>query len=53
MAKLGVPALTINSDAVAPARMCNEDLWVKAQAGIAMLTLGPEQLISKGFRDLL
>jgi superfamily II DNA helicase RecQ len=53
MAKLGIPALTINSDTVAAARMCNEDFWVKARAGIAMLILGPEQFISKGFRDLL
>ncbi|KAK7024123.1 ATP-dependent DNA helicase Q1 [Favolaschia claudopus] len=42
MARLGVPALTINSDTVAAARIRKEDLWLKAQ-----------QLISKGFRDLL
>ncbi|KAJ6623005.1 P-loop containing nucleoside triphosphate hydrolase protein, partial [Mycena sp. CBHHK59/15] len=53
MEKLGVPALTINSDTVAAARLRGEDLWKKARAGIAMLILGPEQLISKGFRDLL
>jgi superfamily II DNA helicase RecQ len=33
--------------------MCNEEIWVKARAGIAMLILGPGQLTSKGFRDLL
>lgn len=53
MAKLGVPALTINSDTVAAARIRKEDLWIRARAGIAMLILGPEQLISQGFRDLL
>ncbi|KAK6988782.1 ATP-dependent DNA helicase Q1 [Favolaschia claudopus] len=53
MAKLGVPALTINSDTVSAARIRHEDLWLKARSGIAMLILGPEQLISKGFRDLL
>ncbi|KAJ7792475.1 hypothetical protein B0H14DRAFT_3499209 [Mycena olivaceomarginata] len=53
MAKLGVPALTINSNTMASARICKEDLWIKARAGIAMLILGPEQLISQGFRDLL
>ncbi|KAJ6535894.1 P-loop containing nucleoside triphosphate hydrolase protein [Mycena sp. CBHHK59/15] len=39
MAKIGVAALTINSDTVAASRLCNIDLWTK--------------LISKGFRDLL
>jgi len=48
MEKLGVPALIINSDTVA-----SEDLWIKARAGIAMLILGPEQLIKKEFRTLL
>ncbi|KAJ6618975.1 hypothetical protein B0H10DRAFT_2217247 [Mycena sp. CBHHK59/15] len=50
MEKLGVPALTINSDTVAAARLRGEDLWKKVSAGIPMLILGPEQLISKGFR---
>ncbi|KAJ6503469.1 P-loop containing nucleoside triphosphate hydrolase protein [Mycena vitilis] len=53
MAKMGIPALTINSDTIAAARIRGEDLWAKAREGIAMLILGPEQLISKGFRDLL
>ncbi|KAJ7430966.1 P-loop containing nucleoside triphosphate hydrolase protein [Mycena galericulata] len=53
MAKIGVPALTINSETVAAARIRGEDLWIRARTGIAMLILGPEQLISKGFRDLL
>ncbi|KAJ7788624.1 P-loop containing nucleoside triphosphate hydrolase protein [Mycena olivaceomarginata] len=53
MAKLGLAALMINSDTVAAARVRGEDLWTKARAGISMLILGPEQLISKGFRDLL
>ncbi|KAJ7727480.1 hypothetical protein B0H16DRAFT_1277425, partial [Mycena metata] len=52
MAKLGIAALVINSDTVAAARMRGEDLWIKARAGISMLILGPEQLISQGFRAL-
>ncbi|KAJ6591961.1 P-loop containing nucleoside triphosphate hydrolase protein [Mycena sp. CBHHK59/15] len=53
MAKIGVAALTINSDTVAASRLCNIDLWNSAREGISMLIHGPEQLISKGFRDLL
>ncbi|KAJ7440754.1 P-loop containing nucleoside triphosphate hydrolase protein [Mycena latifolia] len=53
MAKIGVAALTINSDTVASALMRNDDLWMRARAGISMLILGPEQLISEGFRNLL
>ncbi|KAJ7178225.1 hypothetical protein C8R46DRAFT_671790 [Mycena filopes] len=53
MGKLALAALMINSDIVAAARVHGEDLWAKARAGIFMVILGPEQLISKGFRDLL
>ncbi|KAJ7736626.1 P-loop containing nucleoside triphosphate hydrolase protein [Mycena metata] len=53
MAKLGIHALMINSDTVTAARIRSEDLWKKAREGISMLILGPEQLISKGFQDLL
>lgn len=53
MAKLGITALMINAESVASARLQKEDLWVKARQGISMLILGPEQLISKGFQDLL
>ncbi|KAJ6529414.1 P-loop containing nucleoside triphosphate hydrolase protein [Mycena vulgaris] len=53
MTKLGLSALMINSDTVASARIHGENLWIKARAGISMLILGPEQLISKGFQDLL
>ncbi|KAJ7679571.1 hypothetical protein B0H17DRAFT_1139111 [Mycena rosella] len=53
MAKIGVAALTINADTVAAARIRSEDLWIRARTGIAMLILGPEQLILQGFRDLL
>ncbi|KAJ7769073.1 P-loop containing nucleoside triphosphate hydrolase protein [Mycena maculata] len=53
MTKLGISALTINLDTVAAARLKGQNLWIRAQAGISMLILGPEQLISKGFRDLL
>ncbi|KAJ7465831.1 P-loop containing nucleoside triphosphate hydrolase protein [Mycena galericulata] len=53
MAKLGVSALMINSDTIASARLRGENLWIRAREGISMLILGPEQLISKGFQDLL
>ncbi|KAJ7767695.1 P-loop containing nucleoside triphosphate hydrolase protein [Mycena metata] len=53
MAKLGIVALVINSDTVAAARMRGEDIWIKARAGISMLILGHEQLISQGFRAFL
>ncbi|KAJ7685855.1 P-loop containing nucleoside triphosphate hydrolase protein [Mycena rosella] len=53
MTKLGVAALTINSETVAAARLRGEDIWARAQAGISILILGPEQLVSKSFRDLL
>ncbi|KAJ6559822.1 P-loop containing nucleoside triphosphate hydrolase protein, partial [Mycena capillaripes] len=53
MAKMGIAALVINSDTVAAARIRGEDLWVRAREGISMLILGPEQLISEGFRALL
>ncbi|KAJ7686991.1 P-loop containing nucleoside triphosphate hydrolase protein [Mycena rosella] len=53
MTKLGISALIINSDTIASARILGENLWLKTRAGIAMLILGPEQLISKGCQDLL
>jgi superfamily II DNA helicase RecQ len=53
MAKIGIAALAINSDTVAAARIRNEDIWTRAHTGISMVILGPEQLISKGFRALL
>jgi superfamily II DNA helicase RecQ len=53
MAKMGIRALMINADTVAAARIRGEDLWMNARKGISMLILGPEQLISKGFQDLL
>ncbi|KAJ7785594.1 P-loop containing nucleoside triphosphate hydrolase protein [Mycena olivaceomarginata] len=53
MAKMGIRALMINADTVAAARIRGEELWIKACEGISMLILGPEQLISKGFQDLL
>ncbi|KAJ7767927.1 P-loop containing nucleoside triphosphate hydrolase protein [Mycena maculata] len=51
MGKLGISALALNSDTVGAGRIRGEDLWIKARAGVSIL--GPEQLISKGFRDLL
>jgi hypothetical protein len=53
MAKLGVSAVMINADSVASSRIRGENLWIKARTGISMIILGPEQLISKGFQDLL
>ncbi|KAJ7351208.1 P-loop containing nucleoside triphosphate hydrolase protein [Mycena albidolilacea] len=54
MAKLGIHALMINAETVAAARTRGEeDLWKRAREGISMLILGPEQLISRGFQDLL
>ncbi|KAJ7921903.1 hypothetical protein B0H13DRAFT_1866326 [Mycena leptocephala] len=53
MAKMGIRALMINADTVASARIRGEDLWMNPRKGISMLILGPEQLISKGFQDLL
>ncbi|KAJ7691823.1 hypothetical protein B0H17DRAFT_896354, partial [Mycena rosella] len=53
MTKLGISALIINSDTIASACILGENLWLKACAGITMLILGPEQLISKGCQDLL
>ncbi|KAJ6627941.1 P-loop containing nucleoside triphosphate hydrolase protein, partial [Mycena sp. CBHHK59/15] len=53
MARMGITALTINADTVSAARLRGHNLWEKAKAGISMLILGPEQLISKGFHDLL
>ncbi|KAJ7882639.1 P-loop containing nucleoside triphosphate hydrolase protein, partial [Mycena olivaceomarginata] len=43
----------INAETVASARLRREDLWTKAREAVSMLILGPEQLISKGFQDLL
>ncbi|KAJ7702657.1 hypothetical protein B0H17DRAFT_922926, partial [Mycena rosella] len=53
MTKLGVAALTLNSETIATAQLRGEDIWAHTQAGISMLILGPEQLVSKSFRDLL
>ncbi|KAJ7735334.1 P-loop containing nucleoside triphosphate hydrolase protein [Mycena metata] len=54
MAELGIPALTINADTVTAARIAGEqDLWHRAREGICTLILGPEQLISQGFRALI
>ncbi|KAJ7864713.1 hypothetical protein B0H13DRAFT_2353487 [Mycena leptocephala] len=50
---MGIRALMINADTVASARIRGEDLWMNPRKGISMLILGPEQLISKGFQDLL
>ncbi|KAJ7736374.1 P-loop containing nucleoside triphosphate hydrolase protein, partial [Mycena maculata] len=53
LGKLGISALALNSDTVGAGRIRGEDLWIKARTGVSMLILGPKQLISKGFRDLL
>ncbi|KAJ6622776.1 P-loop containing nucleoside triphosphate hydrolase protein, partial [Mycena sp. CBHHK59/15] len=54
MAALGITALSINADTIAAARIAgDQDLWTRAREGVSMLILGPEQLISPGFRALL
>src|ERR1700675_2273041 len=35
------------------ARLRGEDLWMTAQEDVSILCLSPEQLVSKGFVDLL
>ncbi|KAJ7730346.1 hypothetical protein B0H16DRAFT_1329938, partial [Mycena metata] len=53
MGKLGISALMINADTVISARLGGEDLWIQAREGVSMLIPGPEQLISRGFQELL
>ncbi|KAJ7705555.1 P-loop containing nucleoside triphosphate hydrolase protein [Mycena rosella] len=53
MADMGITALTINADTVAASRQKKEDIWLTAHEDVSMLILGPEQLTSRGFRDLL
>ncbi|KAJ6578922.1 hypothetical protein B0H10DRAFT_2343705 [Mycena sp. CBHHK59/15] len=53
MAALGITTLSINTDTIAAARIAgDQDLWTRAREGVSMLILGPEQLISPGFRAL-
>jgi superfamily II DNA helicase RecQ len=49
----GLRALAINANTLSAARLRGEDLWLTAQEDVSMLCLSPEQLISKGFADLL
>ncbi|KAJ6625298.1 hypothetical protein B0H10DRAFT_2186220 [Mycena sp. CBHHK59/15] len=51
--KTGFLFLTILVMIAIAANPSLEDLWIKAREGTSMLILGPEQLISKGFQDLL
>lgn len=46
-------AVAINVNTLSAARLRGEDLWLTAREGVSMLCLSPEQLISKGFADLL
>ncbi|KAJ7703679.1 hypothetical protein B0H17DRAFT_1194167 [Mycena rosella] len=52
MADMGITALTITADTVAASRQKKEDIWLTAREDLSMLILGPEQLTSRGFRDL-
>lgn len=49
----GIAALAINSNRISAAREVGIDLWIKARVDVSILCLSPEQLISKGFADLL
>jgi hypothetical protein len=49
----GLRAVAINANTLSAARLRGEDLWLTAREGVSMLCLSPEQLISKGFADLL
>jgi superfamily II DNA helicase RecQ len=49
----GLRAVAINANTLSAAWLRGEDLWLMAREGVSMLCLSPEQLISKGFADLL
>ena len=49
----GLRAVAINANTISAARLRGEDLWIVAREDVSMLCLSPEQLISKGFADLL
>ena len=46
-------ALAINTNRILATRDKGDDLWKTAHEDVAILCLSPEQLISKGFTDLL
>ena len=46
-------ALAINVNWISAARDKGDDLWKTAREEVTVLCLSPEQLISKGFADLL
>ena len=49
----GLRAVAINANTISAARLQGEDLWTMVRKDVSMLCLLPEQLISKGFADLL
>jgi len=49
----GLAALAINANRLAEARSHGSNLWELACEHVTMLCLSPEQLMSKGFSDLL
>lgn len=49
----GLQAIAIKANTISAARLRGEDLWITAREDVSMLCLSPEQLISKGFADLL
>ena len=49
----GLAALAINANRLAEARSHGSNLWELAREHVTMLCLSPEQLMSKGFLDLL
>jgi superfamily II DNA helicase RecQ len=46
-------AVAINANTILATRLRGEDLWTVVRKDVSMLCLLPEQLISKGFADLL
>ncbi|EPQ59180.1 hypothetical protein GLOTRDRAFT_34856, partial [Gloeophyllum trabeum ATCC 11539] len=53
MTAFGLRTLAVNSHTLHEAAERKEDLWVIARTRIAMLMLSPEQLVAKGFKNLL
>ena len=49
----GLQAVAINVNMILATRIWGKDLWLTAQEYILVLCLSPEQLILKGFADLL
>jgi serine phosphatase RsbU (regulator of sigma subunit) len=53
MEKFSLHTLIINSDMIYEARKQRKDMWKMAEMRPSLLFIAPEQLISKGFNDLV